>query len=169
MVAESEEISNSVFDMVGQALQQKKISLLKSPFEKSAEPIDDNRKYTLSNIQQRYDALLPKLVEKSKDVKTGRFSLGDEVMVLNVDKSADVLIFIRGQGKVFTKGKTAFTLLNPFSFDFPVVIITVSIVDAHTGEVLVFTRSDDFGKVLKDPEGLSKVIRKSLKKLPESP
>ena len=140
MVAESADASTRILDAVGLALQEKKISLVQSPFDQKSGPMSEDRKYTLANIQGRYDALLPKLVDKSKDIKKGRFSLGDEVMVLNVDKSADALIFIRGAGRVFTKGKTAFSLLNPFSFDFPFLFITVGIVDVHTGEVLVFTK-----------------------------
>jgi hypothetical protein len=168
MVAESEQASDQVFDVVGQILQEKKINVLKSPFGNKSEALDEERKYTLANVQARYDALLPKLVNKSKDVKKGRFSLGDEVMVLNVDKNADALIFIRGQGKVFTKGKTAFSILNPFSGDFPVLFITVGIVDAHTGEVLVFTKPLAASKVVKNPKSLNKLIKKSLKKLPVS-
>jgi len=89
-------------------------------------------------------------------------------MLLNVDKSADVLVFIRGQGRVFTKGKTAFSLLNPFSFDFPLVYITIGMVDARTGEVLAFTKPVAATKVIKDPKSLNKLITKSLKKLPAS-
>src|SRR6266498_70808 len=168
MVAESEQANNTVFDAVGQALEQKKINIIKSPFDNQAGVMDDNRKYTLANIQGRYDALLPKLLSKSKDVKKARFSLGDEVMLLNIDKSADVLIFIRGQGRVFTKGKTAFSLLNPFSLDFPFALFTIGIVDARSGEVLAFTKPVAASKVLKDPKSLQKLITKSLKKLPAS-
>ena len=168
MVAESEQTSKTVFEAVGQTLQEKKITVLKSPFEGESATTDEKHRYLLADIQTRYDALLPKLVDKSKDVKKARFSLGDEVMLLNVDKSADALIFIRGQGRVFTKGKTAFTLLNPFSFDFPIVFITIGIVDARTGEVLVFTKPASATKVLKDPKALNKMIMKSLKKLPAS-
>ncbi len=166
MVAESAQASDSVFAAVGQSLQEKKIGILKSPFEDKTEELDQERKYTLANIQARYDALLPKLLDKSKDVKKGRFSLGDEVSVLGVDQSADVLIFIRGQGRVFTKGKTAFSLLNPFSLDYPFLLITVGIVDVHTGEVLVFTKPVSASKVLNNPKNLRKLITKSLKKLP---
>jgi hypothetical protein len=167
MVDESAQASDSVFVAVGQSLQAKQIGVLKSPFDKpEVETLDQDRKYTLANIQSLYDALLPKLLDKSKDVKKGRFSLGDEVSVLGVDKSADVIIFIRGQGRVFTKGKTAFSLLNPFSFDYPLLLITVGIVDVHTGEVLVFTKPLSASKVLNNPKSLQKLITNSLKKLP---
>jgi hypothetical protein len=168
MVDESEQVSKAVFDVVGQTLQLKKITVLSSPFDIQSGAIDDNRKYTLANIQGRYDALLPKLLSKSKDVKKARFTLGDEVMLLNVDKSTDALLFIRGQGRVFTKGKTAFSLLNPFSFDFPLVLITIGIVDAHSGEVLAFTKPLAASKILKNPKALNKLITNSLKKLPAS-
>jgi hypothetical protein len=164
MVAESADISVNVTAAVGRALQEKKIGVVMNFFEPTA--MDEGQKYKLADIQSRYDALLPKLMDKSKDIKKARFTLSDEVMLLNVDKSADALVFIRGQGRVFTKGKTAFSLINIFSFDFPLAQITVGIVDARTGEVLVFTKPLSASKVLKDQKALNKMIEKSLKKLP---
>jgi len=164
MVAESAEISSSVMEAVGESLQKKKITVAPNPFEASA--MDESRKYTLADIQTRYDGLLPKLLKKSDDVKKARFTLGDEVMLLNVHKDADVLVFIRGQGRMFTKGKTAFSLVNIFSLDFPFAQITVGIVDAQSGEVLAFTKPMSASKVLKDKKALSKMIEKSLKKVP---
>jgi hypothetical protein len=164
MVAESADISGTVTNAVGQALREKKIGVVTNSFDPAA--MDDDRKYKLADIQSRYDALLPKLVNKSKDIKKARFTLGDEVMLLNVHKDADALVFIRGQGRVFTKGKTAFSIINIFSFDFPFALITVGIVDARSGEVLAFTKPLSASKVLKDPKALNKMIAKSLKKLP---
>lgn len=164
MVAESANISGSVMEAVGQTLQKKKITVAPNPFEAAA--MDESRKYTLADIQTRYDALLPKLVKKSKDIKKARFTLGDEVMLLNVHKDADVLVFIRGQGRMFTKGKTAFSIVNFFNLDFPFAQITVGVVDAHSGEVLAFTKPMSASKVLKDKKALNNMIEKSLKKLP---
>lgn len=164
MVAESANISGSVTEAVDQTLQKKKITVAPNPFEPAA--MDETRKYTLADIQTRYDALLPKLVSKSKDIKKARFTLGDEVMLLNVHKDADVLVFIRGQGRMFTKGKTAFSIINIFNFDFPFAQITVGVVDAHSGEVLAFTKPMSASSVLKDKKALNKMVEKSLKKLP---
>lgn len=165
MVAESAEISTAVLEAVSQTLQQqKKMNVVPNSFEPAA--MDETRKYTLADIQARYDALLPKLVNKSKDVKKARFTLGDEVMLLNVHKDADVLVFIRGMGRVFTKGKTAFSLVNIFSLDFPFTVITVGLVDARSGEVLAFTKPLTTSGVLKNKKSLAKMIEKSLKKLP---
>lgn len=164
MVAESAELSDKVTEAVGQALQQKKINIAANPF--AAASLDDSRKYQLADIQTRYDALLPKLMKKSKDVKQARFTLGDEVMLLNVHKDADVLVFIRGHGRVFTKGKTAFSIINIFNLDFPFTQITVGIVDARSGEVLAFTKPLSASKVVKDKKALQKMIENSLQKLP---
>lgn len=164
MVAESADLSVKVTEAVGKALELKKINVVANSFEPAS--MDETRKYTVADIQTRYDALLPKLMDKSKDVKKARFTLGDEVMLLNVHKDADALIFIRGQGRVFTKGKTAFSLINIFSLDFPFTLITVGVVDAKTGEVLAFTKPFSPSKVVKDPKALKKMIESSLKKLP---
>jgi hypothetical protein len=164
MVAESAEISTAVLEAVSQTLQQKRMNVVPNSFEPAA--MDETRKYTLADIQARYDALLPKLVNKSKDIKKARFTLGDEVMLLNVHKDADVLVFIRGTGRVFTKGKTAFSLVNIFSLDFPFTVITVGLVDARSGEVLAFTKPLTTSGVLKNKKSLTKMIEKSLKKLP---
>ncbi|HJP95135.1 MAG TPA: hypothetical protein VJ875_24455 [Pyrinomonadaceae bacterium] len=166
MIAQSEEISKAVSAAVLKTLEEKKIGVIKDSFQPA--DLDESRKYQLADIQSRYDALLPQLMKKSKDVKKARFTLGDEVMLLNVDKSTDILVFIRGTGRVFTKGKTAFSLINIFSLDFPLAQITVGIVDAHSGEVLAFTKPLTATKALKDPKSLSKMITKSLKKLPQS-
>lgn len=164
MVAESADISNKTVEAVNQALQKKKISVVTNAFDPAT--LDEGRKYTLADIQSRYDALLPKLTGKSKDVKKARFTLGDEVMLLNAPKDTDVLVFIRGAGRVFTKGKTAFSLINIFSFDFPFAQVTVGLVDARSGEVLVFTKPMTASSVLKDQKSLNKMIEKSLKKVP---
>jgi hypothetical protein len=164
MVAQSADISKSVMEAVDQVLKEKKISVVANSFEPAA--LDDSRKYQLADIQTRYDALLPKLVKKSKDVKKARFTLGDEVMLLNVHKDADVIVFIRGQGRVFTKGKTAFSYINIFDLDFPLAMITVGIVDARSGEVLAFTKPVQASSILKNKTSLIKMIEKSLKKLP---
>jgi hypothetical protein len=164
MVAESADISKNAVTAVGQTLQGKKINVVENSFDPAA--MDDSRKYTLADIQSRYDALLPKLLKKSKDIKKARFTLGDEVMLLNVHKDADVLVFIRGEGRVFTKGKTAFSLINIFSLDFPLAQITIGNVDARSGEVLAFTKPMSTGGAIKDQKSLNKLIEKSLKKIP---
>ncbi len=170
MIEESEKVSSAVGELVAQALQKKKIAILNSPVTTQTSAADNDRKYVLADVQSRYDALLPKMVKKPKNVKQGRFTLGDEVATLNVDKNADALVFIRGQGTKLTKGKQVLSILNPLAFSFPFVFITVCVVDAHTGEVLAFAKPVALGNVIgHEQKVLNKPIAKSLKKIPDAP
>ncbi len=167
MAAESDLLSTRVSQLTSEALAAKHITVSAGATPATSEA-DTQQKYTVADLQARYDALLPKIAKKRKDVKKGRFSLGDEVLNLNLDKSADAIVFIRGQGQKLTKGKTAFTLLVG---GLPAYLqLTIGVVDAHTGEVLVFTnpltRGDATGA---NDKSLLKAIENSLKKLPPTP
>ena len=164
MAAESDLLSTRVSQLTSEALAAKHIIVSAGATPATSEA-NTQQKYMVADVQARYDALLPKIAKKRKDVKKGRFSLGDEVLNLNLDKSADAIVFIRGQGQKLTKGKTAFTLLVG---GLPAYLqLTIGVVDAHTGEVLVFTnpltRGDATGA---NDKSLLKAIENSLKKLP---
>ena len=165
MAAESDLLSTRVGQLVSEALATKHITVL-APTTAGAAEGDAQQKYTVADIQARYDALLPKIDKKRKDVKKGRFSLGDEVLNLHLDKNADAIVFIRGQGQKLTKGKTAFTLLVG---GLPAYLqLMIGVVDAHTGEVLVFTNPLTRGDATSaNDKGLLKAIENSLKKLPD--
>src|ERR1700694_2865101 len=77
MAAESDLLSTRINQMIFEALLTKHISTLLFAGAGSADP---QRTYTLADVQSRYDELLPKIAKKQKDVKQGRFSLGDEVL-----------------------------------------------------------------------------------------
>jgi hypothetical protein len=167
MAAESDVLSTRVTQLLSEALTAKHITVLTGAMPAVTEG-DAQQKYTVADIQSRYDTLLPKIAKKRKDVKKGRFSLGDEVLNLNLDKNADTIVFIRGQGQRLTKGKTAFRVLVgglP-----PYLQLMIGFVDAHTGEVLVFTTPFTRGDATSPNEKtLRKAIEKSLKKLPPAP
>ena len=165
MAAESELLSARVTQLVTEALAAKHINASTGSLAGEA---NTQKTYGLADIQSRYDNLLPKIMKKQKDVKKGRFTLGDEVLNLNLDRTADAIVFVRGQGQKLTKGKTAFTLLVggvP-----PYLLLSLGIVDAHSGDVLVFTTPLARGDVTSQNEKpLRKAIEKSLKKLPSAP
>ena len=163
MGAESEQLSARVSQLITDALTAKNIAALPAP--SAAADGDAQQKYTVADIQSRYDDLLPKITRKKKDVKQGRFSMGDEVLNLNVDKKADAIVFIRGRGQKLTSGKKAFVILVGGA---PAYLqLSISIVDAHTGEVLLYTDSLAVGDpTTGDTNRVRKSIAKSLKKLP---
>lgn len=162
MAAESELLSARVTQLLTEVLAAKHITASGGFASGSG---DSENKYKTADIQSRYDALLTNIKKKKKDVKKGRFTLGDEVLNLNLDKSADAIVFIRGNGQKLTGGKMAFVLLVGGA---PAYLqLSIGIVDAHTGEVLVYTdpvmRGDATGE---NEKPLRKAIQGSMKKLP---
>jgi hypothetical protein len=164
MAAESDELSVRVEKMVAEVLsKQKNVATLPPAAPASAE--GDEQKYNVADFQTKFDDLLPKIMKKRSDVKKGRFSMGDEVLNLNLDKGADAIVFIRGEGKKLTGGKTAFTLLVGGT---PAYLrLQIGIIDARNGEVLLYTDPIFPGDPTTAVDRLRKALEKGFKKLPE--
>jgi hypothetical protein len=162
MAAESEAVSDRVSRLVTEALASKNVTTLIS--EKSMSGVAADEKYSIADIQTRYDDLLPKIMKKRSDVKKARFTMGDEVLNLNLDKNADAIVFIRGRGEKETSGKTAMRLLVG---GMPAYLrVNIGIIDARTGEVLLYTDGVITGDPTANENSLRHAINKSLKKLP---
>jgi hypothetical protein len=166
MAAESEELSARVEKTVAEVLAQKHVATLSGPASSSAED-GAQQKYTVADIQAKFDDLLPKVMKKRSDVKKGRFSMGDEVLNLNLAKPADAIIFIRGQGQKLSSGKKAFTLLVGGMPAF--LRLQIGIVDARNGEVLLYTDPVFVGDPTTAVDRLRKALEKGFKKLPTAP
>lgn len=168
MAAESDLLSTRITQLTTEILAAKHISALTGAAATLSDP-DSQKKYALSDLQSRYDALLPKIMKKPKDVKKGRFSLGDEVLNLNLDKNTDAIVFVSGKGQKLTKGMKTFSVLT-MSLNLPYLALTIGIVDAHTGEVLAFANPFAFADATgQNEKPLRNAIDKSLKKLPPAP
>src|SRR5215213_6062688 len=165
MAAESDELSTRVETMVAEVLSKKKQVTTLTTTAASAEG-DPQQKYNVADFQTKFDDLLPKIVKKRSDVKKGRFSMGDEVLNLNLEKSADAVVFIRGEGKKLTSGKTAFRLL--VGGGTPAYLkLQIGVVDARNGEVLLYTDPVLVGDPTTAIDRLRKALEKGFKKLPE--
>jgi hypothetical protein len=166
MAAESEALSERVAKLVSEAMATKQVVTLNGP-----EPVttdgDAQQKYGIADIQARYDDLLPKIMKKRSDVKKARFTMGDEVVNLNLAKNADAIVFIRGNGQKQTSGKTAMRLLVGGMPAY--LMVNIGIVDARTGEVLLYTDGLITGDPTANENSLRHAINKSLKKLPPAP
>ncbi len=164
MAAESEELSARVEKAVAEVLaNQKKIMTLSGPAV-SSEGGGAQAKYTVADIQAKFDELLPKVMKKRGDVKQGRFTMGDEVLNLNLDKSADAIVFIRGQGQKLTSGKKTFNVLVG---GVPAYLrLEIAVVDARSGEVLLYTDPILGGDPTTAVDRLRKALEKGFKKLP---
>src|SRR5258706_10965793 len=115
-------------------------------------------------MQAKFDDLLPKVIKKRNDVKQGRFTIGDEVLNLNLDKSADAIVFIRGSGQKLTSGKKTFNLMVGGVPAF--LRLQIGVVDARTGELLLYTDPVMAGDPTKAIDKLRKALEKGFKKLP---
>jgi hypothetical protein len=164
MGAESEQLSLRVEDAVASVLADKHGVKRLTAAASSSGDGDSQRKYNTADFQTKFDELLPKIMKKRGDVKKGRFSMGDEVLNLNLDKSADAIIFIRGQGQKLTSGKQAFVLMVGGMPAF--LKMQIGIVDAHTGEVLLYTDPILAGDPTTAVNRLHNALEKSFKKLP---
>ena len=165
MAAESDELSLRVEQMVAEVLSKKKqVTTLPPPTSSAAEG-DAEQKYDVADFQAKFDALLPNIMKKRSDVKKGRFTMGDEVLNLNLEKETDAVVFIRGSGKKLTGGKTAFRLLVG---GMPAYLqLQIGIVDARNGEVLLYTDPIFPGDPTTAVDRLRKALEKGFKKLPE--
>ena len=165
MAAESDDLSKRVEAMITEVLsKQKHITTLATTAPAAADG-DSEQKYNVADFQTKFDDLLPKIMKKRSDVKKGRFSMGDEVLNLNLEKSTDAVIFIRGEGKKETSGKTAFRLLVG---GVPAYLrLQIGIIDARNGEVLLYTDPVLMGDPTTAVDRLRKALEKGFKKLPE--
>ena len=165
MAAESDELSLRVEKMVAEVLSKEKQVTTLSTTPPAAADGDAEQKYNVADFQTKFDALLPNIMKKRSDVKKGRFTMGDEVLNLNLEKNADAVVFIRGEGKKLTGGKTAFTLLVGGT---PAYLqLKICIVDARNGEVLLYTDPVFRGDPTTAVDRLRKALEKGFKKLPE--
>jgi len=164
MAAESDELSLRVEEKIAEVLsKEKNVATL----PRSGDATNgDSQKYDFADFQTKFDALLPTIVKKRSDVKKGRFSMGDEVLNLNLSKSADAIVFIRGEGKKLTGGKTAF---HVFVGGMPAYLrLQIGMVDTRSGEVLLYTDPMLVGDPTTAVDRLRKMLEKGFKKLPSA-
>jgi hypothetical protein len=164
MGAESEQLSGRVEKAVADVLEkQKHMKTLNTPAAGTGEG-DAQQKYSVADFQTKFDDLLPRIMKKRSDVKKGRFTMGDEVLNMNLDKSVDAIVFIRGQGQKLTGGKTAFVLLVGGA---PAYLkMQIGVIDARTGEVLVYTDPMFAGDPTTAVDRLRRALENGFKKLP---
>jgi hypothetical protein len=123
---------------------------------------DTELRYTVDELQKRFDKELARMNEKAKDVRKGRFSLGDEVANLPPGDGVDALLFVRIRGQILTNKRKAFDVLVPSYGAFDLAFIRFGFVDTKTGDVLYFARPSVVGNIADDPDKAEKGIKKSL-------
>ena len=164
MAQESDDLSGRVEKMLADVLEkQKHVKILNTTAQASGEG-DAQQRYSIADFQSKFDDLLPRIMKKRSDVKKARFTMGDEVLNLNLDKSADAIIFIRGNGQKQTGGKTAFRLMVGGPGEY--LMLRIGVIDARTGEVLLYTDPTLEGDPVTAVDRLRKALENGFKKLP---
>jgi len=164
MAQESDDLSGRVEKMLADVLEkQKHVKILNTTAQASGEG-DAQQRYSIADFQSKFDDLLPRIMKKRSDVKKARFTMGDEVLNLNLDKSADAIIFIRGNGQKQTGGKTAFRLMVGGPGEY--LMLRIGVIDARTGEVLIYTDPLFAGDPTTAIDRLRNALEKGFKKLP---
>jgi len=123
-------------------------------------------KQAVLQVSQKYDSIATQLHKKPKEVRQGRYTLGDEVALLPCSAKADALLFLHSSGSILTGGKKAFGMLVGGQSKSSAELY-MAFVDAKSGEVLAFTtivRTGD--KFEKDPEAVYRgVLTKDFQKM----
>jgi hypothetical protein len=162
MVEESRRVEKDLTPVIAEVMKNlgcKVKDTAATPEELASDP---ELKYVIDDLQKQFDASMEQMVKKSKDVRKGRFTLGDTVTKLPAGENADALVFVRAAGQVLTGGKKAFGLLigGP-AFD--MVQIHLGVVDAKNGDILYFAKPFLLKNLAKDPADARDGIVKSFK------
>ena len=165
LVDESLQVETALPGLIAKVLSEHGCAGLDNPFTAQALEKDSDMKYALADLQGRFDEVSKKIELKPKDVRQGRFTMGDDVTKLNPGGSADALVFVRGAGVTNTGGKKAFAVLfgvGGAASAFDSLFIHITVVDALTGNVLYYGNAAVMGNIT-DSEKMTKSIGKSFK------
>lgn len=139
MAKQSDDWSTNLQTLVESHLKSAGVSLLPAMSAGESGASDPELQQLVLQIQQKYDEVAGKLNRKPKDIGKSRYTLGDQVAMLPCAAKSDVLVFVQGEGQVLTGGKKAMGMLfGGQSASEATLILTM--VDAKTGDVLVFAR-----------------------------
>jgi hypothetical protein len=164
MIKEAGDFGQAVSSLVAGQLAQEGCEVIFNQAVREPSTSDENTKFALTDIQNKYDRIEAVISRKPKDVRKGRFSIGDDVLAMNLAERGDALVFVRVNGIVLTKGRKIFGLLVPGTLPWSTVFISIALVDSKTGDVLYFSKIKAIGDFVGAPEQvLSKPVRKSFK------
>jgi hypothetical protein len=137
LVEESHRFELTLTSSVSETMAGRGCTVLPDVFSPAALDANPDLKYALADLQSRYDKLQEQLAKKPKDVRAGRFTLGDEVANFSPSAAADALVFVRGGGVISTTGKALFGALTGVGGG-SYLGSAISIVDAQTGSILYY-------------------------------
>jgi len=167
MVEESRDSEVPLALEIGAALRDLGYELDQASLSHQALAKDDYVRYTVDDMQKRFDEELRQLQRKSSDVRKGRFTLGDQVAKLPLPDNLDALLFVRANAHVLTDNKKAFGYFVAGSVS-DTAHLDIALVDAKTGDVLYYARKKVEGDLIHDSESVASTIEKAFSNLPRA-
>jgi hypothetical protein len=162
LIPESRTIEGALPGIIAEAMQAKGCSVLDNLFAPEALEKNQDLKFAVADIQDRFDALHKHISEKPKDVRKGRFTMGDEVANFNPGAAADALVFVRASGVVNTGGKKVLGAIAGVN-EADYILVDIAIVDSQSGAVLYYGYSATGGNYVEHPERMKKPIEVSFR------
>jgi hypothetical protein len=165
MLNESEATSNELYKTFSNVFVERQLTVANTPFTENSLKSSAELRQILNKVQTRYDVVAEQMNSKKKDVKKGRFTLGDEISIVPGASEIDAVVFTHINGTMLTGGKKAFGILvaGPSRSSSKAYI---SIVDAKTGDVLALQDLMVAGDIYKNPDkALHQSALKTLKKI----
>ena len=137
MGKEADQDTTEMSSGVERALADRGISV-QAPFTQEALESNEELRTAMADVQKRFDEIADQLYKKHKDVRKGRFTLGDSVAILNTKGTADALVIVRATGNQETKSKAFMTggLMGMAMAGEPTFQARVALVDAKNGDIL---------------------------------
>lgn len=157
LIAESQMVEAALPGIIAEAMQAKGCTVLDNVFASEALEKNPDLKFAVADIQDRYDALHKHVSEKPKDVRNGRYTMGDEVANFNPGAAADALVFVRASGVVNTGGKKVLGAIAGVN-EADYIVVNIALVDSQSGAVLYYGWSATGGNYLEHPERMKKPI-----------
>jgi TonB family protein len=163
---ESRDLEETLPLEIGVVLQALWYKVDQSTLSQTALDKDSDLRYTVDDLQKRFDGELQQINRKSKDVRKGRFTLGDEVAKLPLKNDVDALLFVRVRAQVLTDNKKTFGVLVTGQI-YDTALMEFGIVDAKTGDVLFFSKSMMQSDITQDAEDTAEHIKMAFSNLPK--
>jgi hypothetical protein len=162
MMEESQKTEVALSSVIVNVLQELGYKVNREALAPEVLEKDSDLRYTVDDLQKKFDDELEHMHRKAKDVRKGRFTLGDEVTKLPAGEGVDALLFVRAEGQILTGGKKAFgALVTGGVYD--TAMMHFGVVDAKNGEILYFAQPVALRNLSKDPEKTAGVVKKSFK------
>jgi len=137
MLKESEDIEKATRKMALDTLNGRGFTVIDGDAPADSANTNEEARYSLADLQGKYDQLYAQVHSKMKDVEKGRFTLGEDVVKIPRPSQVDALIFVRGSGSVQTAGKVLLAALGGWGAG-SALNLSFCVIDAKTGEVLYF-------------------------------